>query len=688
MIGDLSQLAPVVKPDEWQILKAHYATPYFFSSGALARAELIPIVLQHIYRQSDPGFIELLNRVRDNRLDPATLAQLNARHLPDFTPADSEGYITLCTHNRNADAINAARLKSLAGRSRRFDAELTGDFPEQAYPTAAVLELKAGAQVMFTRNAMTAEKAYFNGKIGKISTIAGDRIEVRCPGETQAIPVEPTTWENIDYRVDPETAEISQKVVGTFRQYPLKLAWAITIHKSQGLTFDKAIIDAQAAFAYGQVYVALSRCRNLEGLVLSAPLSPVVVKTDPAVQRFMAEVSARRPSPEFLASARNRSQQALLLECFSFDRVGALLGRLTGLLLGNARVVRVAAGGDPAQVRQRTSAEICDVGERFKRQLQGMFTDDREPAADPAVLGRLAKASVYFQEKFDAILAPFVDHLAVETDNKEIRKQITDALKHLKGETARKVAGVRTCRDGFTPDAYLRALSAADMEQARTQTKAGPKAATVLYTAADVGHPELFETLRQWRKRMAEEAGVAQYQILHQKALVQIAVHLPDSIAALKKIRGIGKCLAEKYGSALTAMVSDYRRDQGITQVTLPEPATPDPPRERKAPGAVKEDTKRISLELFRSGLTLPRIAEQRGLALSTIEGHLAFFVGRGEVPIDRIVAEEKRRAIERQAADTPATSLIDLKTALGEDFSYGDIKLVLAYLAHRDQKQ
>ncbi len=213
MIGDLSQLAPVVKPDERQILKAHYATPYFFSSGALARAELIPIVLQHIYRQSDPGFIELLNRVRDNRLDPATLAQLNARHLPDFTPADSEGYITLCTHNRNADAINAARLKSLAGRSRRFDAELTGDFPEQAYPTAAVLELKAGAQVMFTRNAMTAEKAYFNGKIGKISTIAGDRIEVRCPGETQAIPVEPTTWENIDYRVDPETAEISQKVV-------------------------------------------------------------------------------------------------------------------------------------------------------------------------------------------------------------------------------------------------------------------------------------------------------------------------------------------------------------------------------------------------------------------------------------------------------------------------------------------
>jgi ATP-dependent exoDNAse (exonuclease V) alpha subunit len=290
MIGDLHQLAPVVKQAEWQMLKEHYATPYFFSSAALGRTELIPIELKHIYRQSDPRFIELLNRVRDNRLDPEILRQLNARHIPGFTPKAGEGIITLCTHNSGADAINAAKLEALKGRGRRFDAEAEGDFPEHAYPTAGTLEVKMGAQVMFIRNDMSADKRYFNGKIGEVTGIASDRIEVLCPGDREPITVEKSTWENIEYTVDPATAEISQKVIGTFRQYPLKLAWAITIHKSQGLTFDKAVIDAQAAFAHGQVYVALSRCRTLEGLVLSAPLTGVAIQTDRAVQRFVKEI--------------------------------------------------------------------------------------------------------------------------------------------------------------------------------------------------------------------------------------------------------------------------------------------------------------------------------------------------------------------------------------------------------------
>lgn len=578
MIGDLHQLSPVVKKEELRILQNYYDSPYFFSSKALGRTELIPVELKHIYRQSDQRFIELLNRVRDNRLDPPTLEQINARHIPDFSPGDDKGYIILCTHNRSADAINDARLKSLPGKSRCFDAALDGDFPEHAYPTAAVLELKTGAQVMFIRNDMSPEKSYFNGKIGKITRMSGDTIEVRCPEDSDKITVEKATWENIEYNVDPDTAEISQKVIGTFTQYPLKPAWAITIHKSQGLTFDKAVIDAQAAFAFGQVYVALSRCRTFEGMVLSSPVTPIAVKTDHTVRRFVTEAVNNPPSPERLEAAKSRYQQHLLLECFSFERLRRLLGRLAALLRMNAKVIQISGGGDIDVVRQQATTEICEIGEKFKRQLQGMFTDADQPAADPAVLERLAKATAYFEEKFAAILSPWLEDFAMETDSKEIRKQIRDVVKQLREETAVKLAGVLSCRDGFSPEQYVRALSVAAMEAAQAR----PKAATPIYSEADVGHPELFENLREWRKRKAADEGLAHYQVLHQKTLVQIAVHLPETIAALKKIKGIGKRLAARYGAELTAMVAGYRSKHRIESVLLPEPSAMTPPKKSK----------------------------------------------------------------------------------------------------------
>jgi hypothetical protein len=683
MIGDLHQLAPVIKKEEWQILQKYYDSPYFFSSTALRRTELIPIELKHIYRQSDQRFIRLLNRVRDNQLDPSTLEQLNTRHIPNFSPRDSESYITLCTHNSGADTINDARLKALPGKSRRFAAALEGDFPEHAFPTTASLDVKTGAQVMFVRNDMSAEKCYFNGKIGKIIGMSGDGIEVRCPGDSDTITVGKTTWENIEYTVDPQTAEISQKVIGTFSQYPLKLAWAITIHKSQGLTFDKAIIDAQAAFAHGQVYVALSRCRTFEGMVLSAPLTPVIVKTDPTVQRFVTEATNKNPSPETLAAAKCSYQQHLLMECFGFERLRWLLGRLTALLRGNAEVIQVSGAGDIRDVQQRATAEICEVGEKFKRQLQGMFKEDCPPAVDPAILERLAKATVYFDKKFAETLSSWLENISVETDNTEIRKKIHDAIKQLKEETTTKLAGMRSCRDGFSPGQYLRALSAAAIETGQPKQKAK----SAIYSQADVGHPELFESLRQWRKEKAAEEGVAHYQILHQKTLVQIAVHLPDTMAALKEIKGIGKRLAAKFGLELTTLVADYRRQRGIVDVSLPEPASLPPPEEPKAKPGAKEDTKRVSLELLQQGLTVSQIAARRGLSTTTIEGHIAFFVAQGELAISKVVADEKRLAMEQKIADMRSKSLTELKTALGDDCSYGEIKLVLAHLAHVERQ-
>jgi hypothetical protein len=677
MIGDLQQLAPVVKKDEWKILENYYDSPYFFSSAALSRTELIAIELKHIYRQSDPHFIELLGRVRDNRLDPPTLEKLNSRYIPNFSRRDKDGYITLCTHNKDADAINEDRLKALPGKSRSFKAETNGDFPDHAYPTAASLEIKIGAQVMFVRNDMSSEKRYFNGKIGKITGILTDAIEVQCPGDSEKISVEKTTWENIEYTIDSKTAEISQKVIGTFSQFPLKLAWAITIHKSQGLTFDKAIIDAQAAFAHGQVYVALSRCRSLEGIVLGSPLSPKVVKADHTVERFLRRLADHAPTPEKIADEKKRYHQQLMLACFNFEKLHRLTDKLTALLRANTGAIHVSGGGAIADFQKQVVTDICVIGEKFGRQLQGMFTDPTKPAGDPAIGERLLKASGYFQEKFATILLPYLENIAVETDNKEIRKKINDALRQLREETAVKLAAIGSCRDGFSPEKYLRSIAAAAIDAGAVR----PKTETALYSEKDMSHPELFEILREWRKQKAAEQGIAHYQVLHQKTLVQIAVHLPDTISALKKIKGIGNRLAEKYGEELTAMVADYREKHGIENVATPEPRAAGLSGKNENQPRGEHDTRKLSLELFQQGLSIPRIASERGLAASTIEGHLAFFVSNGELEINRVVSDEKRRIIEQKIAELPQQPLKALKASLGDTCSYGEIKLVLAHL-------
>lgn len=681
MIGDLLQLAPVAKEAEWHLLREHYDTPFFFSSIALGRTEMVPIELKHIYRQSDNRFIDLLNRVRANKLDDAALKHLNARYIPDFAPREEEGYITLCTHNHNADTINRSKLKSLPGQMYRFENELDGIFPEHAYPTPATLELKQGAQVMFVRNDPSAEKKYFNGKIGKITRISSKTVEVTCPEDDAPIEVEKAAWDNIEYTADPETAEISQKVIGTFKQYPLKCAWAITIHKSQGLTFDKAIIDAQAAFANGQVYVALSRCRTFEGMVLCTRIPPSAVKSDRTVHRFLEENQHKAPTRQTLEAAKIRYQQQLLLQCFSFHEVRGALGRLVSLVAGTPGLVQVSGVENVHECRQKTQEQICSIGEKFKRQLQGLFTDDRQPAADEAVLERLAKASEYFEDKISAILMPLLENIRIDTDNKDIRKRARNALAHLTEATAVKLAAVKSCRNGFSPSHYLRAISSAQIQAVKTNKASAPKPAD--YTEADVAHPELFQALKAWRHQKATDEGIAHFQVLHQRTLIQIAIHLPDSIPALKKIKGIGKQLAKRYGEDLVALVSQYRREHRIDEVILPEPVSPKPPPENETGQPRVKDTKKASLELFEQGLPIPRIAKERGLALSTIEGHLCHFIEQGELDINRVIARDKREVITRGVAGREDRPLKILKEAIGSDCSYGEIRLVLAHLKH-----
>jgi len=496
--------------------------------------------------------------------------------------------------------------------------------------------------------------------------------------------VEPIEWQNIKYTVNKENKEIEEEIIGTFKQYPLKLAWAITIHKSQGLTFEKAIIDAKAAFTHGQIYVALSRCKTIEGMVLSSPISYKGIKTDAAIMSFEKSVQQNPTSASRLQAAKISYQQGLLLYCFDFSRLRNHLNYLARLLLGNAGVVQVSGVEDIRRLEQEAVNDIFVVSENFKRQIGTIFADGTLPESDAFVLERISKASVWFQNKFTEIFEELVQKLHIETDNTELRKKIGNALSNLKKEIAVKVAGVKCCEKGFSPSNFLRAVSAAEIDFSPEKEK---KRLPPEYTESDIAHPEFFQTLKDWRSRKAKEEDVAHFQVLHQRVLILIVVCLPDNTVDLKKINGVGKKTMEKYGVELVELVLAYRKKHGIEKVVLPEPETL--PEESAAPKAASppSDTKQTSLDMFTKGLTIDGIAKERGLVQSTIEGHLAFFVEKGELDINRLLSPEKQQAIARELAVDHNNSLKEVKNALGDDHSYGEISMMLAYRKHLESE-
>lgn len=285
-IGDLLQLPPVIRDEEWRTLRNYYKGKFFFHSHAVQIAPPLYIELSKIYRQTDTDFISVLNNLRNNTITAADVAALNKYVKPDFDLKENKGYITLTTHNAKADAMNAQALTDLKGELITYNPDIVGDFPEKIFPIEERLQLKIGAQVMFVKNDLSSEKNYFNGKMGIIKSLGMQEITVHFPEEDKTIEVDRYEWQNIRYKLDPVTKEIEEEVLGTFVHYPIKLAWAITVHKSQGLTFDKAAIDVSQVFMPGQAYVALSRLRSLEGLILLSPLRMNGISNDQDVMDY------------------------------------------------------------------------------------------------------------------------------------------------------------------------------------------------------------------------------------------------------------------------------------------------------------------------------------------------------------------------------------------------------------------
>lgn len=676
MIGDLYQLPPVVRDEDWNILTQYYESCYFFSSNALRRTEMVSIELKHIYRQSDESFIQLLNRVRNNRMDENTLEKLNSRYIPTFQTRKEENYITLTTHNRNADEINKTRLRELNSTPFTFQATIEGDYPEYIYPTSKSLVLKKDAQVMFVRNDISEEKLYYNGKIGKITHIAKDNIMVKCPGDLKEIRVERIVWENVKYTLNEETKAIEEEVIGLFTQYPMRLAWAITIHKSQGLTFEKAIIDAHAAFAHGQVYVALSRCKTFEGMVLKSPVSMrSLAKTDHTVSQFMEHTYQNAPTLQQLNHAKILYQQKLIEECFDCEGLRSHFIKLLRILRDHHRLIRFSGFETIGSLEKQVFEEILTISENFKRELHQLFDHNKVPEEDSYLQERVRKASHYFTEKLQGLINwAFSSHF--ETDNKEVRKNIKQAFEFLQHTLVIKTAGMRSCQEYFSIAAYLNAI---DIAQIDFKSAVSAKKQTVDYTLSDLEHPELFKMLSDWRRKKAHEEEVEHYRILHQKVLIQIAVVLPNNPEALMTIKGIGKATSKKYGTELIGIVSDYCRMHHIEPPQLPLEDT----KTKKAKKRLQLDTKQISYDLYLAGKNIKEIALERGLVTTTIETHLAHFIGIGQLKITDVIDEEKIERIKEAFAKKGENSVKDVKLHLGDHFSYGEIHMVKNHLAY-----
>lgn len=456
MIGDLQQLTPVVTDEEAQLLSSYYKTPYFFGSRALGMTDYVTIELKEVYRQQDERFISILNSVRGGHPSPDVIRALNERYDPGFVPAAEDGYIRLTTHNHIASGYNEQHLDRIDEPSHFFDAVVEGVFPEYSYPTDSRLELKVGAQIMFVKNDPSSERRYFNGRIGIITDFYEEYILVQCPGDEEKIAVEPLEWENCRYVINEQTQEMETEVLGVFRQYPLRLAWAITIHKSQGLTFDHAIIDAAASFASGQVYVALSRCRTLEGMVLATPLRQDAVMTDMNVNDYIeGQEAAAMQSVARLESIKEEYYRELLCELFDFRQLAYLQKRMLGISSEFPSGTVVGLAHKHNEILNSLDEKVVPVGTKWRMLIMQKSFDE---ISSETFLARVRSGSSYFLEELERIYGDFLQKTQdIKAENKDLVKRYGNVWNELDVE----LSGVRLLLKSmsevtFSTDNYLR----------------------------------------------------------------------------------------------------------------------------------------------------------------------------------------------------------------------------------------
>ena len=610
MIGDIQQLPPVVRESERPFMEQVYSSPFFFNSKVLQRLPYVTIQLEKVHRQSDRIFLDILNEVRSGRPSEWALSELNKRLDPGFVPPENERWIRLTTHNAQADSVNEAKMNALKTDEATFEAQVEGIFPENAYPAETQLRLRVGAQVMFVRNDTSGEARYYNGKIATVEKVkpqlivkdeSGDRIEVTTE-----------KWEN------EETGEIEGIVDGTFEQVPLRPAWAVTIHKSQGLTFDHVIIDAGAAFSFGQVYVALSRCRTLEGIVLTTPITRRCTFTSEEVTAFE---SSREPADEVrlkLPAMSNEYFTSTLCDAFDLQRLRYLYNRvnriyqvnLSNLYPDQARRFNTVGAGisepvgetapqqDSGKDNQKTFAGIrslSDTAQKFQKQIRYIAASIHSGAPDdfPLLRERVTKACEYFRKELRPLASFAAPLTLIEIDDKEIKKAFKAAAEEFLSELRFRLTLYETIlSEGFSTKEYhklkadnelsearsLKALARSFSEAAggslrqaqrpdadgepveppiakQTQKPADRQSQEESDTYIGSTHPELVQALIDWRREKYQKDNVPAYIILHQKTLLAIADLAPTTREELLTVKGFGKSKCDKYGDEILEII-------------------------------------------------------------------------------------------------------------------------------------
>ena len=668
-IGDLYQLPPVAQRHEWNILQEYYSSEFFFDSYVVKEQMPMLIELNKIYRQKEDSFVYLLNKVRNNQMNADDFEDLHQRYFPSFRPDLEEKYITLTSHNNQADQINARELHKLSAGSVTYQAIIEDDFPENMYPAEGELILKAGAQVMFLKND-TVEKKYFNGKIGVIKSLTLDEIIVASDGFE--INVAKETWENSRYTLNRDDGKLEQEVLGTFTQFPLRLAWAITIHKSQGLTFEKVMIDAGAAFSSGQVYVALSRCTSLDGIVLLSKIPAAAIYSNDHVINGQKTLTPKGSLAERFEGARQIFTQQLLEDIFSFNEINSLVNVLAFQL--NEQKDKLNTDADKWINELKSSFTVeRNIGLKFLSQTGSLMKQESMIEKNAALQKRINDAANYFAPKFLAFQDKVQNHPLI-TEHREASNIVDEYLNQLLLALHLQNYYLTYCKESFSVTAFLRHKIKYELPRLKVSAYASGKKQP--YT--DVSNKELFDSLKRWRDRIVEESDLPIYLVANQNALKEIATYLPFTKKELMQLSGFGKAKAEKYGDEILDMVQDYCRRNDIKSNIAAKEANPKSERKEKSPEQ-KTPTNILSFNLFKEGKSIAEIAKERNMTTGTIEGHLASFIASKQININDLVSAEKQGLIKEAAKIYGKESFKMLKENLPEHITYGELRMVLS---------